>query len=75
MDIEVYEGSKPTLKARCSHDPTQKTTFFTYSWKTGETLIYGEPGIESCDHPDCGCLIHLHDNKKIGKLSCPSYGR
>ncbi len=83
MEIEFYAGAKPTLKACCSYNQTVKTTFFTYSWKTGETLIYGQRRNtggarneipETCDLADCGCLTHKHDGRKIGKRSCGKYG-
>lgn len=79
MGVDIYQGFIPTLKAVCSQNPIKKTTFFTYSWKTLETLIY-ESDEQICDTEDCGCLLHSYDdyhigNIKLGKSSCNKYGR
>lgn len=73
MEVEYYNGSIPTLKLCCSYDQKIKTTFFTYSWKTGETLVYDKNN--TCDSPNCGCLTHMHRRKRVGKKSCLKYGK
>lgn len=75
MDIDVQWGKgKLILRARCGANPRLATTFLAYSWKTLETLVYGDPGISICDAPDCGCLTHEHDGRRIGRRSCAKYG-
>ena len=76
MDIKLYEGKGPipTIYAQCSKEPTNRTTIFTYSWKTGETLIYGNTGVEVCDSSSCGCLTHLNYGIRYGRRSCNKYG-
>jgi hypothetical protein len=78
MDVEFYCGNngQPILRARCSKDPQLKTTFFTYSWRSGETLIYNnDDDIKLCDAPRCGCLTHVYWNERIGRSTCEKYGR
>jgi len=77
MDVEFYCGNngQPILRARCSKDPQLKTTFFTYSWRSGETLIYNNDDIKLCDAPRCGCLTHVYWNERIGRSTCEKYGR
>ena len=83
MGVECYSEfvSVPTLKACCKDDQKVKTTFYTYSWRTGETLASGIPLTNNkrevprtCDFKNCGCLTHLHDGNRIGKRSCKKYG-
>lgn len=82
MGIDVYysdTSTVPTLKAVCSCNPNLKTTFFTYSWKTNETLAYQGDG-DICDHHLCGCLLHQYKDYELnsillGKSSCAKYGR
>ncbi len=82
MGIDIYysdTSSVPTLKAVCSCNPRLKTTFFTYSWKTNETLCYRSDD-NICDHQNCGCLIHQYRDYKLGfvvlgKSSCAKYGK
>ncbi|SVD13992.1 uncharacterized protein METZ01_LOCUS366846, partial [marine metagenome] len=83
MDIKESEreaGPIPTFYAQCSKDPTNRTTIFTHSWKTGETLIYGNTGIKVCDSNDCGCLTHpdrrvySQDGIRFGRYECKKYG-
>jgi hypothetical protein len=76
MNIEVAWGERGRLilRARCPTNRTLSTTFLAYSWKTLETLVYGGPGISVCDAPDCGCLTHMYDGRKIGRRYCSRYG-
>ena len=75
MDIDITESrGKLILYARCGVDPSLKTTFLAYSWKTLEVLVYRDRGISVCDAPRCGCLTHLYRGKKLGKRTCTKYG-
>jgi len=74
MDIQYLPGPIPTFRAQCSKEPTNKTTIFTYSWKTGETLIYGDSGVEVCDSNSCGCLTHMEYGIRYGRKTCKKYG-
>ncbi|MEZ9819678.1 hypothetical protein AB4238_03480 [Shewanella sp. 10N.286.45.A1] len=82
MGVDIYysdTSSVPTLKAVCSCDPRLKTTFFTYSWKTNETLCYKQDD-NICDVQHCGCLLHQYRDYKLGpvvlgKSSCTKYGK
>ena len=40
-----------------------------------KTLIYGENDVETCDLPDCGCLIHqlINSDKWYGKKTCKRF--
>lgn len=82
MGIDIYysdTSSVPTLRAICGCNPKLKTTFFTYSWKTNETLCYKHDD-NICDLPSCGCLLHSYRDYKVGniilgKSSCTKYGK
>lgn len=82
MGIDIYyadTSSVPTLRAICGCNPKFKTTFFTYSWKTNETLCYSSDD-DICDLPNCGCLIHQYKDYHLGsvilgKSSCTKYGK
>ena len=82
MGIDIYYSDTSqvaTLKAVCSCNPRLKTTFFTYSWKTNETLCYSNDD-DICDLLDCGCLVHPYQDYKLGsvllgKSSCAQYGK
>ncbi|HAS6345173.1 TPA: hypothetical protein I7243_17860 [Vibrio vulnificus] len=82
MGIDIYysdTSSVPTLRAVCSCNPRLKTTFFTYSWKTNETLCY-ESDNDICDLNTCGCLLHAYQDYnlgriKLGKSTCLKYGK
>jgi hypothetical protein len=86
MGIDIYyrnTSNVPTFKAICSRDKTKKlkTTFFTYSWKTNETLSY-QSDDDICDQDKCGCLLHSYITKnddlgvvKLGRADCPKYGK
>ena len=77
MSLSIFHSSYlPTVMAKCSHHPKHNTTIFTYSWKTGETLFYGQEDTKNCDLDDCGCLIHQpYDNKWYGRKNCKKYGQ
>jgi len=77
MSLSIFHNSYlPTVMAKCSHHPKHNTTIFTYSWKTGETLFYGQEDTKNCDLDDCGCLIHQpYDNKWYGRKNCKKYGQ
>lgn len=79
MGIDIYKGHIPTLRAICSHNKKSKTTFFTYSWKTSNTLVY-ESDKDICTDSNCGCLVHTYIDKYagsvlIGKQSCQKHGK
>jgi hypothetical protein len=79
MSVDIYQGFLPTLKACCSLDPRRKTTFFTYSWKTFETIIY-DTDKTICTFENCGCLTHQYRDYYLGRLalgkkSCPKNGQ
>lgn len=82
MGIDIYyadTSSVPTLKAVCDCNPRLKTTFFTYSWKTNQTLCYRHDD-NICDQLNCGCLLHSYRDYKLGniilgKSSCTKYGK
>jgi len=79
MEIKFTDGHIPTFQAICSHDPQKKTTIYSYSWKTGKTLIYLKDDL--CPTPDCGGLTHMHrefkspKEKKYCRAFCDTYGR
>ncbi|MDC3316134.1 hypothetical protein OAV81_05260, partial [Candidatus Thioglobus sp.] len=77
MSLSIFHNSYlPTVMAKCSHHPKQNTTIYTYSWKTGETLFYGQEDTKNCDLDDCGCLIHQpYDDKWYGRKNCKKYGQ
>jgi len=83
MDItegERVQGPTPTFYAQCSKDPTKRTTIFTHSWQTGETVIYGNKDIKVCDYINCGCLTHpdrrvfKQAGLRFGRYECKKYG-
>lgn len=77
MSLSIFHNSYlPTVMAKCSHHPKQNTTIYTYSWKTGETIFYGQKDTKNCDLDDCGCLIHqpFGDNW-YGRKTCEKYGQ
>lgn len=82
MGVDIYysdTSSVPTLKAVCSCNPRLKTTFFTYSWKTNETLCYKHDD-NICDYQHCGCLLHQYRDYQLGsvvlgKSFCTKYGK
>ena len=77
MSLSIFHNSYlPTVMAKCSHHPKQNTTIYTYSWKTGETLFYGQEDTKNCDLDDCGCLIHQpFGDKWYGRKNCKKYGQ
>ena len=40
MDLRYIEGDIPTFQVQCPQDPTKRTTIYSYSWKTYDTLLY-----------------------------------
>ncbi len=48
ININIRPGKKPIIRAKCPSNPKLKTTVLAYSWKTGETLVYGEHDV--CRH-------------------------
>jgi len=79
MEIKFIDGHIPTFQAVCSQDPEKQTTIYTYSWKTGQTLIYSSEFI--CSSPECGGLTHKrkdYESKQMKiycKASCNKFGR
>jgi hypothetical protein len=79
MEIKFIDGYIPTFQAVCSQDPEKQTTIYTYSWKTGQTLIYSSEFI--CSSPECGGLTHKrkdYESKQMKiycKASCNKFGR
>jgi hypothetical protein len=84
MGIDIYfsnEALIPTFKAVCNCNLKWKTTFFTYSWKTYDTLSYGSDD-DICNNDNCGCLLQGYEERYIGlgdvylgKSSCKKYGK
>jgi len=78
MEIKFIDGHIPTFQVVCSHDPQQQTTIYSYSWKTGQTVIYSNKDL--CPSDNCGGLTHVkkdYYSKKIEvfcKRSCAQYG-
>ena len=74
-------GYIPTFYAKCCHNPKMKTTIYSYSWKTLDTVIYKVN--PSCTDSNCGGLnIPWNDRrefslkmKTICKSNCEINGR
>jgi len=85
MDIKYVEREKglpiPIFQVQCAQEPTKRTTFYTYSWRTYETLFYKKSDL--CKNEDCGGLTHQWKDtspwslklKTICKSSCKTHGR
>jgi hypothetical protein len=84
-EMDIVEGAREqgptsTFYAQCSKNPINRTTIFTNSWKTGETVIYGDKDILVCDSIDCGCLTHPDrrvykvTGLRFGRYECDKYG-
>ena len=79
MEIKFIDGHIPTFQAVCSHDPSRQTSIYTYSWKTGQTLIYKSEAI--CSSPECGGLTHKVKDFKSKKMltyckaGCSEFGK
>jgi len=75
MKMTCFIGSFiPTFVAHCSHNHLNKTTFYTYNWKNGQQIAYGDTNTKSCDSPGCGCLTVEHMGQKVGRRNCIKYG-
>jgi hypothetical protein len=81
MELRYIEGDIPTFQAQCPQDPSKRTTIYTYSWKTYETLFYKKN--LQCKDNNCGGLTHEwfdydEESKKyktICKSTCVLHGR
>jgi hypothetical protein len=79
MEIKFLDGHIPTFQVVCSHDPQKQTTIYSYSWKTGQTVIYSKEAV--CPSTNCGGLTHKRKDyfsKQVEifcKSSCITYGR
>ena len=81
MEIRYREGDIPTFQVQCPQDPTKRTTIYSYSWKTYDTLLYKKN--PQCDNNNCGGLTHQwfdygeesKKNKTICKSTCIEHGR
>ena len=85
MDIKFIDSPKgfpvPIFQVQCPQEPTKRTTFYTYSWKTYETLLYKRSDL--CGNINCGGLTHHWPDrsewslkvKTICKSGCETHGR
>ena len=81
MGLGYDEGYIPTFYFKCNQDPTMRTTIYSYSWKTLETVIFKiNP---TCNDSSCGGLTHTHSDinyysdkvKTYCKDGCDIHGR
>ena len=61
MGFGYDEGYIPTFYFKCQQDPTLRTTIYSYSWKTLETVLYKVN--PSCNDLSCGGLTHTQQDK------------
>lgn len=81
MEIRYREGDIPTFQVQCPQDPNKRTTIYSYSWKTYDTLLYKKN--PQCNDANCGGLTHQwfdydeesKKNKTICKSTCTQHGR
>ena len=80
MGFGYDDGYIPTFYFKCQQNPKLRTTIYSYSWKTLETVIYKiNP---SCNNSSCGGLTHSwydysyysEKNKIICKDGCKIHG-
>jgi hypothetical protein len=79
MEISFLDGHIPTFQLVCPREPTKQTTIYSYSWKTGQTVIYSRES--TCSSPECGGLTHKlkdFETKQMltyCKATCSEFGR
>ena len=71
MGLGYDEGYIPTFYFKCNQDPTMRTTIYSYSWKTLETVIFKiNP---ACNDSSCGGLTHTQPDKNYYSNKVKTY--